>query len=115
MNNRRWILATSTGHPSRWKNNKTLVLFESFVVALLEGPILVDAEFELYERAADSTIEKVKYKGTWLIMDNRYLNWPTAVPPIKTSCSCTDIRLSKSLESVRKDVECVFRMLKGQF
>jgi hypothetical protein len=96
------------GPPSRW-NDKTLVLFDGFVVAFLEGTILDDAEFELYERAADGTmIVTVKYKGAWLIVDNGYLNWPTTVPPIKTSCSCTEIRFSKWLESVRKDVECTF-------
>lgn len=114
VNNRRRILATTTGHPARW-NDKTLVLFDSFVVALSEGTVLDDAEFELYERAADGTIVRVKYKGAWVRVDNGYLNWPTTVPPIKTSCRRTEIRFSKWLESVRKDVECTFGILKGRF
>ena len=65
VNNRQRILATTTGHPSRW-NDKTLVLLDSFVVALLEGTVFDDTEFELYERAADVTIVTVKHKGAWI-------------------------------------------------
>jgi hypothetical protein len=48
-------------------------------------------------------------------VDKDYLNWPRTVPPIKTSCSCTEIRFSEWLESVRKDVEYTFGILKGRF
>ena len=114
VNNRQRILATTTGHPARW-NDKTLVLFDGFVVSLSEGRVLNDAEFELYERSADGSIVSIKYKGAWLIVDNGYLNWPTTVPPMKSSCLRTEIRFSKWLESVRKDVECTFGILKGRF
>jgi hypothetical protein len=70
-------------------------LFDSFVVAMLEGTALDDSEFEVYERAADGTIVTGKYNGAWLIVDKDYLNWPRTVPPIKTSCSCTEIRFSE--------------------
>ena len=44
VNNRRRILATTTGHPARW-NDKTIVLFDNFVVALAEGRVLEDNIF----------------------------------------------------------------------
>ena len=47
VNNRRRILATTTGHPARW-NDKTIVLFDNFVVALAEGRVLEDNTFYLY-------------------------------------------------------------------
>ncbi len=37
------------------------------------------------------------------------------MPPMKTTCLRSEIRFSKWLESVRKDVECTFGILKGRF
>jgi hypothetical protein len=37
---RRQVLATTTGHPARW-NDKTVVLFDDFIVALNEGTTLL--------------------------------------------------------------------------
>ena len=54
-------------------------------------------------------------KGAYVIVDNGYLNWPTTVPPIKESCNRSEIRFSRWLESLRKDVECTFGILKGRW
>jgi hypothetical protein len=56
-------------------------------------------------------------EGAYLICDNGYLQWPTLICPFMRSetngeyekCFCTN------LESVHKDVECVFGILKGRF
>jgi hypothetical protein len=114
VNNRRKILATTTGHPARW-NDKTVVLFDNFAVALHEGTTLQDVTFELYDVNSCGSVFKQKYVGAWLIVDNGYLNWPTTVPPMKTSLSRASIRFSQWLESIRKDVECTFGILKGRF
>jgi hypothetical protein len=114
VNNRRRILATTTGHPARW-NDKTVVLFDNFVVALNEGTTLQDVTFELYDVDACGSVFKQKYAGALLIVDNGYLNWSTTVPPMKTSTSRTNIRFSQWLESIRKDVKCTFGILKGRF
>ena len=37
------------------------------------------------------------------------------MPPIKRTCSQQEIRFSQWLESIRKDVECTFGILKGRF
>jgi hypothetical protein len=108
------ILATTTGHPARW-NDKTLVLFDNFVVSLNERHHLDDVSFGLYESDCDGRIEKVKYIGAWFIVDNGYLNWPVTVPPLKASTSRHEICFSQWLESMQKDVECTFGILKGQF
>ena len=114
VNNRRKILATTTGHPARW-NDKTVVLFDNFAVALNEGTTLQVVTFELYDCDSSGSITKQKYAGAWLIVDNGYLNWSTTVPPMKSSCSRTNVRFSQWLESIRKDVECTFGILKGRF
>ena len=48
-NHRRQILSTTTGHPGRW-NDKTLVLYDSFVKNISNGRNLNDLTFQLYER-----------------------------------------------------------------
>lgn len=39
VNHRRQILATTAGHPARWKNDKTLALFDSFMTELKDGNV----------------------------------------------------------------------------
>ena len=58
---------------------------------------------------------KRRYQGAWLLVDNGYLAWPTTVPPIKSTSSQREIRFSRWLESMRKDVECTFGILKGRW
>jgi hypothetical protein len=114
VNHRRRILAGTSGHPGRW-NDKTLVLFDHFAVSLNEGRMLQDCAFELYERNSIGEVVKAKYRGAWLIVDNGYLNWSTTIPPIKRTCNRAEIRFSAWLESIRKDVECTFGILKSRF
>jgi DDE superfamily endonuclease len=114
VNHRRRILASTSGHPGRW-NDKTLVLFDHFAVSLNEGRTLQDCTFELYERNSVGEVVRAKYRGAWLIVDNGYLNWSTTIPPIKRTCNRAEIRFSAWLESIRKDVECTFGILKSRF
>ena len=48
-------------------------------------------------------------------MDNGYLNWGVTVAPMKVSETRAQLRFSKWLESMRKDVECTFGILKGRW
>ena len=43
------------------------------------------------------------------------MNWSITVPPLKKSNYRSEIRFSEWLESMRKDVECTFGILKGRF
>jgi hypothetical protein len=49
-----------------------------------------------------------------LITDNGYLAWSCTIPSIKSSSSEAEIRFSQWIESLRKDVECTFGILKGR-
>ena len=113
-NHRRQILSTTTGHPGRW-NDKTLVLFDDFVKSIYNGKILQDVKFSLFEHNANGEIVQRHYTGAWLIVDNGYLEWSTTVPPFKNALTYKELRWSKWIESMRKDVECVFGILKGRF
>jgi hypothetical protein len=51
VNHRRRILGTTRGHPGRW-NDKTILLFESFLHGLKRGDgDLSTSTFQLFERA----------------------------------------------------------------
>lgn len=114
VNHRRRILGTTEGHPARW-NDKTIVRFDKFACGLKEGTILSDFEFELYDYSSNMDVKKVKYRGPWLLTDNGYHRWPTTIPPFKITSSRKEIEFSKWLESMRKDVECTFGILKGRW
>ncbi len=114
VNHRREILASTKGHPCTW-NDKTLVRYDDFICGLFSGEILGELEFELFERVDNGRVRKRKYKGAWVLTDNGYLPWPVTMPPSKNSGSIMETRWSQWLESMRKDVECTFGMLKKRF
>ncbi|KAL7545726.1 hypothetical protein ACHAWF_014021 [Thalassiosira exigua] len=75
----------------------------------------LDVEFELYERDASGNVISVKYTGGYVIVDNGYLTWSVTVPPFKVTNDEAEIRWSKWVESMRKDVENTFGILKGRW
>ena len=54
-------------------------------------------------------------KGLYLIVDGIYHKWKCLQCPMKHTSLPNDALWSKWVESVRKDVECVFGILKGRF
>ena len=80
-----------------------------------EGKFFGDHEFTLLEYDKSGNIVEIKYAGVWFMVDNGYLNWSTTIPPIKNAVTYKCIRFSEWLESMRKDVECTFGILKGRF
>lgn len=114
VNHRRRILACTEGSPARW-NDMTLATFDPFMQGLHDGTILHDHVFSLYAYNTDGEVVQRRYRGGWLLVDNGYLPHSTTVPPFKTTNSRAEIRLSTWLESLRKDVECTFGILKGRW
>ena len=110
----RKILGSTLGHPATW-NDKTVILFDELVCKVRDRKIYKDFEFMLFERDKNNNIIEVPYKGVWFLVDNGYLDWSCTVPPIKHGLTYEEIRFSEWLESMRKDVECAFGILKGRF
>jgi hypothetical protein len=109
------ILSSTRGHPARY-NDKTLVRYDQLAFSLWRGTTELDSmEFSLQEKDSNGEVVSVMYRGAWLLVDNGYLNWSCTVPPMKTTISYAELRFSKWLESLRKDVECTFGILKGRF
>ena len=88
---------------------------DTFAMDLQFECILSDYEFYLYERSSGNQVKAVKYNGCWLVVDNGYLDWSTNIPPFTVSNSIPEMRFLEWLESIRKDVECTFGILKGRW
>lgn len=112
VNHRRRILYTTVGYPGKW-NDKTLVTFDEFLRGIHDGKLYSHIEYDLEELRGDD-VHIRRYRGVWVMVDNGYLNWSTTVPPIKAPADYNELRWSKWLESLRKDVECTFGILKGR-
>lgn len=65
--------------------------------------------------ASDGT-RKV-HRGAYMICDGGYNEWECLIPPYKHQLPGTELEkwLMNNVESVRKDVECVFGILKKHF
>ena len=108
-------MSTTTGHPGCW-NDKTLVLYNDLSTNLRNGKRYSDKTFSLLYRKEDGTsVGRRLYAGAWLIVDNGYLAWAPLIQPEKTPVSWPDWQFSKWLESMRKDVECTFGIMKTRF
>ena len=108
------ILGSTSVHPATW-NDKTIVLYDEFVRGVNNGEIFYENEFTLLEYDKNYNVIEVEYKGAWFMLDNGYLSWSCTVPPVKDGVTYKYIRFSEWLESMQKDVECTFGIMKGRF
>jgi hypothetical protein len=61
-------------------------------------------------------VVRVKYRGVWTLVDNGYHAWANTLPPFSNNSAFRDeIPWSEWLESMRKDVECTFGIMKGRW
>ena len=110
VDHRKKIIAATSGHPG-CRNDKTIVKFDGFVTAIHDEGLYSDVEFDL--KKTDGSV--IKEKGLYLIVDGGYHKWRCLQCPLKHTSIPKDALWSKWVESVRKDVECVFGILKGRF
>jgi Plant transposon protein len=107
-------ISSTTGHPSRWNNDKTITLHDKFLCNVQRKQQFNDYRFELNKKE-DGTISKVQYNSVWLICDNGYPHWSCLIPPHMDPIYYTEFRFAEWIDSMRKDVECTFGILKGRF
>lgn len=77
----------------------------------IAGGLYKEVEFSLYN--GDGTF--TTFRGAYLISDGGYSNVWMFQKPMHNACDPASIRWSEFLESVRKDVECTFGILKARF
>ena len=104
------IMAVTQGHPGA-RNDKTIVKFDCFVTSLHDGKLYNDVTFDLLDK--DGVAKQ--QKGLYLIVDGGYHKWRCMQCPMKHTSKIKEALWSKWVESVRKDVECSFSILKGRF
>jgi hypothetical protein len=92
-----------------------MVQMDSFVSGICDGSILEDVNFEQLAYDKAGRIKKLQFSGAYLIVDNGFLVWSCTMPPFGVSNKIDEIRWSKWLKSMRKDVECTFGILKGRW
>lgn len=110
VNHKRRILSVSRSHYGA-ENDLTIARYDQFIMDMHWGHKYKDVEFELYN--AHGNTEKIT--GLCLLCDGGYHLWRILQCPIRWSSVVEEKRWSRWLESLRKDVECTFGILKGRF
>jgi hypothetical protein len=87
------------------------VKFDGFIQALRSGEIYDDLEWDIYED--DGTLSKIR--RPYVIVDGGYHNWTVTITASSIISNHYFRNWQKRMESVRKDIECVFGRLKGRF
>ena len=92
-------------------NDKTIVKSDSYVQDVKDGAVYGDVKYKI--TMADGRV--VEKTGVYFLCDGGYHRWTCLMSPVPP-CGDVDVhRWSEWLESVRKDVECFFGILKGRF
>jgi len=92
-------------------NDKTIARHDDNITRLHDGSILQDFTYKLF--SADG--QQKTYRGPYYLCDGGYHRWPCLMSPVVGTQSDDEFLYSEWLESMRKDVECVFGILKGRF
>jgi hypothetical protein len=106
----RRILSVTTGHPGT-RNDKTIIQFDKFIQNLRSGVVYPNAQFDLFNESGGT----VRISGLYALCDGGYHKWRVLQCPNKYATAEFEARWSKRIESVRKDVECTFGILKRRF
>ena len=107
-NHRKKILHVTKGFYGS-VNDKTIVRFDKAANDVKKG--LYKQTTEVFDR--NGSIKTMK--GGFLICDNGYHHWATLMPPTKVALSDEEFKWSEMCESLRKDIECTFGILKQMF
>ncbi len=91
------------------QNDKDIVKHDDNVRAISQNHLFTNATWQYYD--CDENVRSER--GMYLICDNGYLLWPTLICPYSKANNTTQEGFfSTNLESVQKDVEYTFGILK---
>ena len=109
---RKFIQSVSVGHPGS-RNDKHIVRTDDSVMQLLEGNGWLQSKAW---KAAGPDGRNLSFFGVYLICDGGYHRWPCLISPVKAGVPGSAVmKWSSKVESVRKDIEGVFGILKARF
>ena len=110
---RKFIQSVSAGHPGS-RNDKHIVRTDETVMSLLYGNGWLQSQ--AWDCIVDATGKRQAFYGVYLICDGGYHRWPCFLFPIKSGAPGSPaMKCAAMIESVRKDIECVFGILKKRF
>ncbi len=92
------------------KNDKTISKYDSFIGQVRTDPLYTNAVWPM--NTSSGTVQR---SGAYLICDGGYHKWFEMMCGIKHTSSIPHSLWSCQLESVRKDIECCFGILKMRF
>lgn len=111
--NRKFIQSVSCGHPGA-RNDKHIARTDKAITNLLSPHDWLGSKS--WEVVYDATGRKKVFHGSYLLCDGGYHRWPCLVYPVKTGAPGSPARKwAAMIESVRKDIEGVFGILKSRF
>ena len=102
--------STTIGHYGT-TSDKTIVKFDGFVNSVKFEKLFTEAKFKV--QTSDTTWESET--GLYLLVDGGYHKWRIMQCPLKHTNEADRTRWSEFAESIRKDVECSFGILKKRF
>jgi hypothetical protein len=106
--NRRGLIVSATKGSYGSVVDMTIVKFDSAMVSMRNG-VYSEYEYLLYDAEEISNVVKGGY-----CRDNGNLKWPTMMAPSKGRAEDPDWDWSEILESLRKDIECLFGQMKQE-
>jgi hypothetical protein len=93
-------------------NDKTISRYDEFLLDICDRNKYSNISYTVMN-TRDDTLEELT--GVYLIGDGGYLKWRSMQCPVKHTSYPALCHWSRWLESVRKDIECTFGILKGRF
>jgi hypothetical protein len=109
VDHNRRIMYLSDLFPGR-ENDKTITVNDDFTHSIIQGR-LQEVIYTIF--GADGIPTTIK--GGYIIVDGGYHKYPVFIDPDPLTHMIADVRWSEFLESIRKDVECTFGILKKRF
>jgi hypothetical protein len=104
------IISVTSGHYGS-RTDMTIVRFDGFVSSVRKDPMYTRYRYKM----EDNEGREYWHRGLYLLADNGYHRWRVLMPPIKESSVPDEISYSEWVESVRKEIECTFGLLKKRF
>jgi hypothetical protein len=92
-------------------NDVTITYQDTYPMQLLSKQIHAERTFQTFNREGDVTY----WKGAYLLVDGGYPKTGMLIDPSIKDFDYYSVMWSEWLESIRKDVECVFGILKSRF
>ncbi len=107
-----WRVMVIYGPQLGSRNDKDIVKHDDNVRAIRQNCLFANATWQYYDYNENIRSER----GMYLICDNGYLLWPTSICPYSKANNATQQGFfSTNLESVQKDVQCTFGILKKRW